>query len=357
MSKHIFVIPSWYPWQGNRIFGSFIKEQLYYLAHYTDLKISVSLWGQGEFLLQLKNPSQILEKIIRFLFTSDTIIREKENFIGIYSPALSWSNRILNGNIRQLIKTNLINLKKAELEFGKIKLIHAHVSFPAGYIAMELSRLTGIPFIITEHMGPFPLPNFLKSNGSISEQILLPLRSASGVIAVSKFLSEEIKRKTGVSSKVIPNMVNEIFFKCKTTKTDPSRLLYIGNSSPDKGFSLLLESLMLVAEKQKFHLTAIGIRPSMKKIIPSKIAKYVELKGWLHREKVAEEIENSAVFIHPSSYETFGLVVAEALACGKPVVLTSCGGPDSFITNDRGILVKDRSPEKLAEAILEAIKN
>ncbi len=357
MNKHIFIIPSWYPWEENEPFGSFIKEQVEYLAKYSSFNYSISLWGQGKFLISIKKSYQVISKLEKFIRSTSFIKKREKNLVELFSPALYWSNKILNGNIEKLIEINWGHIKRAQQIYGKVDLIHAHVSFPAGYIAMKLSEKMKIPYIITEHMGPFPLPNFYSKNGIISDKITEPLGKASGIISVSKFLADEIAKKTGIQSNIIPNQVNELFFNCNPKRVNPNNLIYIGNPSPSKGFNLLIEALKLLSQKYQFHLTAIGIPPELKKTIPTSIAHMVELKGMVKRTEVANAIEKAAILVHPSNYETFGLVVAESMACGKPVVLTKCGGPDEFVAQNRGILVTKRSPEILANAMIQAMTN
>ena len=59
------------------------------------------------------------------------------------------------------------------------------------------------------------------------------------------------------------------------------------------------------------------------------------------------------VFVLPSHHETFGVVVIEALALGKPVIATRCGGPESIIESGDGLLVPTNNIEALAQAMAE----
>jgi glycosyltransferase involved in cell wall biosynthesis len=66
----------------------------------------------------------------------------------------------------------------------------------------------------------------------------------------------------------------------------------------------------------------------------------------------------SDIVVVPSLQEAFGLVVTEAMACGKPVIGTRVGGiPDQIIDGYNGFLVRPRSPEEIAEKIIYLVDN
>ena len=61
-------------------------------------------------------------------------------------------------------------------------------------------------------------------------------------------------------------------------------------------------------------------------------------------------------FVLSSAYETFGVVLIEALACGKPVVSTACGGPDYIVTEENGLLVPVGDTQALGAALEQMIR-
>ena len=75
------------------------------------------------------------------------------------------------------------------------------------------------------------------------------------------------------------------------------------------------------------------------------------------REEVAREMNRCHVFVLPSRYETFGVVYAEALACGIPVIGTATGGPDAFVNQHNGILTEVGDVEQLTRAMLHMAEN
>ena len=62
------------------------------------------------------------------------------------------------------------------------------------------------------------------------------------------------------------------------------------------------------------------------------------------------------VFVLPSLYETFGVVLIEALAAGKPVIATRCGGPESIVNDENGLLVAPANSDALGRAMRQMVE-
>ena len=68
-------------------------------------------------------------------------------------------------------------------------------------------------------------------------------------------------------------------------------------------------------------------------------------------------MNESNCFVLPSRYETFGIVLAESMYVGRPVIATKTGGPDSFVTKKTGILIEPDNEEQLVNALLDMKNN
>ena len=68
-------------------------------------------------------------------------------------------------------------------------------------------------------------------------------------------------------------------------------------------------------------------------------------------------VASSDVVVMSSRIETFGVVLIEGMAQGKPVIATRCGGPEEFITPDLGILVDVENVDQLCNAMINVKKN
>jgi glycosyltransferase involved in cell wall biosynthesis len=84
----------------------------------------------------------------------------------------------------------------------------------------------------------------------------------------------------------------------------------------------------------------------------SGIAGQVEFTGGLTPEGVRERLWKANALVMPSAFETFGVVLVEALATGIPVVATRCGGPEDIVDDRVGLLVEPDDEEALAAALL-----
>jgi glycosyltransferase involved in cell wall biosynthesis len=73
--------------------------------------------------------------------------------------------------------------------------------------------------------------------------------------------------------------------------------------------------------------------------------------GRLTRQEVCEAMQAAECFVLPSQFETFGVVIIEAMATGLPVVATASGGPEEIITDATGIVVPVECGRELAKGM------
>jgi glycosyltransferase involved in cell wall biosynthesis len=95
----------------------------------------------------------------------------------------------------------------------------------------------------------------------------------------------------------------------------------------------------------------------MQRIKTGGLAQAVTLLGPKKRSEVARLMRDDCdIFVLPSNSETFGVVLIEALACGKPVVATDCGGPRDIVTDSAlGLLCRPRDADSVYEALRQTI--
>ena len=88
-----------------------------------------------------------------------------------------------------------------------------------------------------------------------------------------------------------------------------------------------------------------------------KVDSLIEWRGMVNYTDIPSLLRESHVFVLPSLGETFGVAYIEALATGLPIIASKCGGPESIVTEDNGVLVEVGDPIGLANAMKFIFEN
>jgi glycosyltransferase involved in cell wall biosynthesis len=246
-------------------------------------------------------------------------------------------------------------------------LIHAHTSYLDGGAARLLSRQLGVPYVITEHTNPF---RTLMDNPLIRRQTLQALMGAARVWCVSSALTAEVQGYLPTAARgrvhTLPNGVDtDAFALPDRWQPDPAapRLLSVTALEAYKNPLLLLEAFRrLRQEVPRATLTLVGagpLEPQVRAFLREHaLQQSVSLPGRCSRAEVARLMREACDLVALSSdSETFGVVLIEAQACGKPVVATDCGGPRDVITEPAlGELCRPGDPAALADALRRAVR-
>ena len=81
----------------------------------------------------------------------------------------------------------------------------------------------------------------------------------------------------------------------------------------------------------------------------------IKFKGVINNDVLPQYLKEYSLFVLPSRYETFGVVLIEAMASGVPIVATRAGAIPEIVSSDEvGILVEPNNPRLLAEGIKKA---
>lgn len=239
-------------------------------------------------------------------------------------------------------------------EQGMPDIVHAHIISTAS-IAIFYREDYHLPFVITEHWTMVNKPNppqWLKR--------MAPAYSkADRVICVSQVLADSLKQNFHVDSVVINNMVSNTFFQSSRVNRNDGMFRFVAcgafRENRNKGFDILVDAFALGRFSPNVSLDIVGDGPDLPNI-KRKIEQYglsaqVRLLGVKQPEEVSSLLCNSDCFVLSSRLETFAIVVIEAMAKGLPVVATRCGGPETFLKPEHGLLVDKENPKQLAEAM------
>jgi len=130
--------------------------------------------------------------------------------------------------------------------------------------------------------------------------------------------------------------------------TEKFTVISAGRFVPLKGFDLSIRSFaqfmkfIAPTDKNKCELLLVGSGPEEKKLKmlaeDLKISAYVKFISWIERDALMEKFKSASVFLFPS-HEGAGMVVAEAMSFGLPVICLDNEGPGQFINKNCGIAV------------------
>jgi len=237
--------------------------------------------------------------------------------------------------------------------------IHAHFT-DMGCIASALSTEKNIPLVITEHssiIGKNKVPK------DILKIAVKGYSSAEKVIAVSGSLQRKIKEHTGIESTVVHNIIDEdVFLNSKRIVHDAFSFSSVGNLNKRKRMDLLIDAFGIVRKHiPNCRLEIIGDGKErealFRQVDQLGIGDSVVFCGRLSRDEIAQHFATADCFVLPSELETFGVVYAEAMMAGLPVIASRCGGPEDFVTDEVGVLMDINTPQELANAMEQIFYN
>ncbi len=256
-----------------------------------------------------------------------------------------------------------------------IDLVHAHTAVPDGLAAARLADRLGVPLVVTEHAS---LVREQLEDPATVESVRTLVRPGRRLVAVSEHLARLLEERLDVptgSVGVVPNLVPEdLFVADGTANADAERatartgdhpvLLWVGARKATKGTDTLIRAFAIARrERPDLRLRLVGHAPT-----DDEEARLVALAGSMGvaaavafdppvpRAAVAPAMRRAALFVHPSPFETFGMVAAEALLVGLPVVATP-SGVEAIVGTDGacGEIAASCDAEDLAAAILRAL--
>lgn len=222
---------------------------------------------------------------------------------------------------------------RAQARLGRPDVVHVHWWLP-GAIAARLARLDA-PVVCTVHGTDVAL---LESQPRLAPLARWALGACDRVEAVSTDLAERLERACGRTADAVNPMPLDARWMgapaggvvrdgARAPAGDgPLEVLAVGRMVPEKGFADLLSAAALVAAPVR--VTLVGDGPERVRLGEHAGALGVETRfpGRLSPEDLRRAYGRAHVVAQPSHREGFGLVAAEALAGGVPVVATDSGG-------------------------------
>jgi len=212
----------------------------------------------------------------------------------------------------------------------------------------------------------------------------LAMEKAAAVITISQFCVDELmtygvpQPTLSPKLRVVPNGVNTTIVRpaeCDGTRevlrdkygigrTD-KMVLFVGRLVSRKGVDILIDAVAHCATlggNFRFKLVIVGTGPlegALRNQVSRKgVNELIIFTQSLNSEQLLHHYRSSDLFVLPSYYEGFGIVLLEAMASGLPVIATNVSAiPEVVIEGETGYLVKPGDPVALCHAIMQILEN
>ncbi len=222
--------------------------------------------------------------------------------------------------------------------FWKPDLLHVHFAVPTGALAWLAHRLTGVPYVLTAHLGDVPggVPEQTRHLFRVVKPFTRPIwTSAAYRTAVSDFTRRLAESAYGFPVETVLNGVN--LQACRPGSVTPSpvrRLLFAGRLSVQKNVLFLIDLLAHVRDLD-WTLELLGDGP-LRAAVAARVAEHglterIRLRGWVPPEQVERFMQSSDILMLPSLSEGLSVVGVRALAFGLAVLASAIPGNHDLV--------------------------
>lgn len=344
----ILWLASWYPNKNDRFDGDFIQRHARAAAVYHDVHVIFVVDAD----MQLPKEEEwnyttgLTEQIIYF--------KKKKGFTARIRKQLTWRN-VFQKAIKHYIDKN-----------GLPDIVHVHVPWKAGLIALWIKRKYGIDFIVTEHWTIYNdgIPSsFEKKTFAIRKLMRRIFDSSVGIIPVSINLSETLRQIFSVKTiAVINNVVDSTLFHFSEKKYSRFTFIHVSNMSPMKNVTILMTAFKIFLQKTNALVNLVFVGNKIDDFVKyaeglTLLDKSIFFRGEVSYREVAEEMQRCHCFVLSSIAENSPCVIGEALCSGLPVIATSVGGVSELVNETNGKVIPSKDVEALVAAMVTVYNN
>ncbi len=262
----------------------------------------------------------------------------------------------------KMLRMYQYGLKYIKKHFFNPDLIHLHVTYPLGQVALLWKKLFGYKYVLTEHWTIYQPQNKDVLVGKLKRKIVKIANNAELIMPVSLDL-QRCMEGHGIHNrfKVIYNLVNTDIFKLGAPHTSGKKqILHISTLRDEaKNFSGILRVIeRLRQQRDDFELHVIHDydAPEFKAFVKEHhLEDCVIFHGKKTSAEVAEAYQQADFFVLFSNFENLPCVIVEAFASGVPVLSTSVGGIAEILSPERGILIPQGDEDALLQGMIQML--
>lgn len=271
-------------------------------------------------------------------------------------------------------------IKKQDISYDIVHNLNFHNDWTPSFLyklkkPMVWGPIGHHPFIPTQYLSFYKKKYLIKDKltwaikkyfWTLSPSLKKTVKNAKHIICMNSAVEKQLPSIKGKSS-IIPSVATEDFGVIDfAQKPNKFTLVSAGRFVPLKGFDIsifafhnFLSALKKEQLKDNIELILVGSGPEeakLKNLVKSlNIEQQVRFINWIERDKLMDIFKNSSAFLFPS-HEGAGMVVAEALSFGLPVICLQNEGPGEFVDDSCSFRIKENSLEKTTKEMSEAIK-
>jgi len=261
-----------------------------------------------------------------------------------------------------LCGSKMVNIAR---DYG-IDLFHVHYAIPTGISVYLTKEITGVPAVITAHGSDI---HTLGVDPAYNPLLSYVLNKIDGVSTVSNYMKEQIRKYFADRDEieVIYNPIDTNKYKKMNIRTCDFKIkfeknfVHVSNFRRVKNAPMIIEAFAEVAKEYRdVGLIMVGEGPERKKC--EELASKLNIKDNVIfqgvRSSVVPIYNCAEALISASSNESFGLTLAEAMACEVPVIAPKVGGIPEVVDNGRnGLLFDISKKESLKEHMLTILND
>lgn len=347
--KKILWLASWYPNRYDPFDGDFVQRHARAAALYNDIHVIVVKEGESveEVETDWTYAEGLTEQVIYF--------RPNVGWLSSITKQTTWRKLYLDA-VRNYID-----------RYGKPDLIHIHIPWKAGLIALELKKRYGINYIVTEHWGIYNRvleDNYFTKPFYFRKALKQVFNQAERLISPSVYLAKAIEKSiTPVPYSIIPNVVDTRLFFPGKEKQPVFTFLHVSNMVPLKRVDSIIQAFKKLVEikgVKDVQLVLVGNRDNTYKDLVAQLGlldKFIFFKGEVAYAAVAKEMQLAHCLVLNSEMENSPCVIGEALCCGLPVIAPKVGGILELVTSANGFLIEENDVQSLSDAMIRMYNN
>jgi len=255
-------------------------------------------------------------------------------------------------------------MRELSREVAPFDFLHYHVVPSVGVVLATAIERHQLPFAVTEHWSGYLPESGVKLGTMRRVYTSMFLRRARFVSTVSHYHASALQALGfDGTTRVIPNVVDtQLFNPTEERRPGPFRLTLVASLRPEKRVPTIVRcvsALIRQGVEMELHIVGDGSerqRAEAEVNPPSLMGSQIFFHGQQQEIEVAGCLRDSDALVLFSAFENSPCVIAEAFACGLPVIAPRVGGIAEHVTEDRGILIAPGDEEALSQGILRLLR-